>query len=222
MRFEICRAVVGDRQAEHSRPRYCAGDAVPAAGRLFWMPWFDGARRFGPVSHRHRSRTPMHFGAVPRRIHVLPPGCRRRLLLSPGRAGDGGRFFPWGRLMPVLHCAIGEGIQVGDAIRIHLTGRIDDRLYLSMEAAWGRSLEVVSGFHATAPCDFGWNAYVFELRDGDGFRIGAVSVRIEDLRESASPARPLRDVRLHIDAPYPMTPVHIPRVRPVRPRLKAG
>lgn len=124
--------------------------------------------------------------------------------------------------MQILYCAIGEGVQAGDEIRIHLTGRLDDRLYLFVEAAWGHPLETATGFHATAPCDFGWNAHVLELRDGGRFEVGAMSVRIEDLRDRASPVRPLRDVRLCVEAPGRMSVAHLPRARPMRLRQKAG
>ena len=124
--------------------------------------------------------------------------------------------------MQVLYCAIGEGVQAGDEIRIHLTGRLDDRLYLFVEAAWGHPLEAATGFNATAPCDFGWNAHVLELCGGGRFEVGAVSVWIEDLRVRLSPAQPLRDVVLHLEAPDGMPLVHLPRARPMRLRQKAG
>lgn len=124
--------------------------------------------------------------------------------------------------MPVVHCAIGEGVRAGDAIQIHVTGRLDDVLYLFVEAAWGQPVEAGPGFHASAPCGFGWNAHVMALRDDDRFEVGPVSVRVEDLRARASLAQPLRDVRLHLQAPDAMALVHIPRVRSMRPRLKAG
>ena len=124
--------------------------------------------------------------------------------------------------MLVLHCAIGESIHAGDTIRIHVTGRHQHEQYLFVEAAWGQPLGAVPGFHASAPCDFGWNAHVLALRDGESFDVGPVFVRLEDLRASASVAPPIREVRLHLHASETLQFTHNSRVRSTRPRLKAG
>ena len=124
--------------------------------------------------------------------------------------------------MHSLSCAIGEAIHAGDGIRIHLTGRIDRTLYLFVEAAWGQPLEAACGFHASAPCDFGWNAHVLAACDGDSFQVGEVNVHIEDARNGASPAQLLRDVRLHVLAPTIASLTLVPRARPARQRRKAG
>ena len=130
--------------------------------------------------------------------------------------------------MPTLHCAIGEGFRAGDAIRVVLTARVDRELHLFIEAAWGQVLEGASRFYASAPSDFGWNAHVLAVCDGDSFQMGPVQVRIEDLQagrgpvEGVVPVHALRDVRFHVQAPDALAVVHLPRVRPTRTQRRTG
>ncbi len=106
--------------------------------------------------------------------------------------------------MDSIDCAIGEKLSFGDDIRIGLTGRIDDVLYVYIDAASAHALEGGDGFHASAPCRLGYHAHVLVLRNHDSFEIGPVRIEIADVRIDIDGAQALRDVRLRIDAPKAM------------------
>ena len=125
--------------------------------------------------------------------------------------------------MQQLQCRVGEAFWVGQDTRIHLTGRIDETLYLFVDAPASQWLDAVDGFHATAPDACGRVvSHVFALCDGQGFTLGQTSVRFEDKRLDLPGATALRDVALWIDAPMHQTIVREPRPRPkTRPKLHA-
>ena len=112
--------------------------------------------------------------------------------------------------MPLIPCAIGDSIRLGRDICLHLTSRWEDQWHLFIEARWGQELHENTGFHASAPCDFGWNAHVLVLRDGDVAGIGPVRLWIEDAQRIADPARALRDAVLHFDAPSDIGIARVP------------
>ena len=118
--------------------------------------------------------------------------------------------------MQQLQCRVSEAFWIGQDIRIHLTGRIDETLYLFVEAAASQLLEAVDGFHACAP-DAACGrvvSHVFALCDGQGFTLGQTSLRFEDTRIDFQGATVLRDVVLWIDAPMHQTVVREPKARP--------
>jgi hypothetical protein len=106
--------------------------------------------------------------------------------------------------MDMIDCSTGEKLKFGDNIRIRITGRIDDVLYVYTDAATAHVLEGGDGFHASAPCRSGYNAHVLALRNHDSFEIGPVRVEIADVRIDIDGARALRDVRLQVYAPQVM------------------
>jgi hypothetical protein len=117
--------------------------------------------------------------------------------------------------MDVIDCSIGEKLSFGDDIRIGLTGRIDDMLYVYIDAATAHVLEGGDGFHASAPCRSGYSAHVLALRNHDSFEIGPVRVEIADVRIDIDGAQALRDVRLQVYAPQTMACVRHRCVRGV-------
>jgi hypothetical protein len=106
--------------------------------------------------------------------------------------------------MDVIDCSIGEKLSFGDGIRIQLTGRIEDILYVYIDAASAHELEGGDGFDASAPCRSGYDAHVLALRNHDNFEIGPVRVEIADVRIDIDGAQALRDVRLRIHTPKAM------------------
>ena len=106
--------------------------------------------------------------------------------------------------MDVIDCSIGEKLNFGDDIRISLTGRIHEVLYVYINAASAHELEGGDGFHASAPCRIGYRSHVLALRNHDSFQIGPVPVQIADVRIDIDGARALRDVRLQVHAPQAM------------------
>ena len=121
----------------------------------------------------------------------------------------------WSCDMQQLQCRVGEAFWIGDSTRIHLTGRIDETLYLFVEAPASQLLDAVDGFHASAPNECGWVvSHVFALCDGQGFTLGQTSLRFEDKRLDLQGATALRDVVLWIDASMNQTVVREPNIRP--------
>lgn len=53
--------------------------------------------------------------------------------------------------MARIDCTLGEFFQIGREIRIHLTGRVGEVLYIFIDAATRHELGGVDGFHASAP-----------------------------------------------------------------------
>ena len=124
--------------------------------------------------------------------------------------------------MQQLQCRVGEAFWVGQDTRIHLTGRIDDTLYLFVEVPVSQLLEAADGFHASAQDERGRVSYIFAVCDGQGFTLGHTSLRFEDARIDLQGATALRDVVLWIDAPMHQTVVREAKVRPkTRPKLHA-
>lgn len=106
--------------------------------------------------------------------------------------------------MDVIDCSIGEKLNFGDDIRISLTGRIEDVLYVYIDAASVNELKGGDGFHASAPCRIGYSSHVLALRNHDSFQIGPVRVEIADVRIDIDGVRALRDVRLQVHTPQAM------------------
>ena len=103
--------------------------------------------------------------------------------------------------MNPLDCAVGEELHFGTDIRIQLTGRVGDVLYVFIEASRAHALVRHAGFSATAVCRRGYRAHVLALRDQDRFAIGPVRVLVDRVRAVQTGARLLRDVCLQIQAP---------------------
>ncbi len=118
-----------------------------------------------------------------------------------------------------MHCRVGEAFWIGDSTRIHLTGRIDDTLYLLVEAPVSQLLEAADGFHASAPDARGRVSHVFALCDGQGFTLGQITLRFEGKRLDLQGATALRDVVLWIDAPMHQAVVREPKIRS-KPRAR--
>jgi hypothetical protein len=106
--------------------------------------------------------------------------------------------------MDIIDCSIGEKLNFGDDIRISLTGRIDEVLYVYIDAASAHELEAGDGFHASAPCRIGYSSHVLALRSHDSFQIGPVRVQIADVLIYIDGAQALRDVRLRVHTPKAM------------------
>jgi hypothetical protein len=122
--------------------------------------------------------------------------------------------------MQQLQCRVGEAFWVGQDTRIHLTGRIDETLYLFVEAGASQLLDAVDGFHACALDACGRVvSHVFALCDGQGFTLGRTSLHLEDMRVDLQGATALRDVVLLIDAPMHQTVVREPKARP-KPHMR--
>jgi hypothetical protein len=114
--------------------------------------------------------------------------------------------------MAVIDCVLHESLQVERGIRVQITGRFDDMLYLFIDAEARHELAGVEGFHASAPSGIRRIAHVLALRDGQSFDIGGVQVAVEAVRLLIAGAHPLRDVRLRIASPARIA-------REARPRL---
>ena len=115
--------------------------------------------------------------------------------------------------MQQLQCRVGEAFWVGQNTRIHLTGRIDETLYLFVEAAASQWLDAVDGFHASAPDARGRVSHVFALCGGQGFTLGQITLRLEDKRLDLQGATALHDLVLWIDAPMNQAVVREPKIR---------
>lgn len=120
--------------------------------------------------------------------------------------------------MPVFDCTVGESLQFGADIRLNLTGRDGETLYVFIDAASRHELGGVGGFHASAPSGIRRRAHILALRDGETFSIGPVGIIVEAVQLRMENARALREVRLQIDSPSPLTVV---RQAPHRPRQRA-
>jgi hypothetical protein len=103
--------------------------------------------------------------------------------------------------MNPLDCAIGEELHFGSDIRIQLTGRVGDVLYVFIEAGRAHALVRHAGFSATATYRRGYRAHVLALRDQDRFAVGPVRILVDRVRGVQPGARLLRDVCLQIEAP---------------------
>ncbi len=115
--------------------------------------------------------------------------------------------------MDLIDCNVGDCLHFGDDIRVQLTGRIDNLLYVFIDAKRSHALEGIDGFHASALCRGGHRAHVLALCGHDEFVIGPVRVRVESIRVDLQWAQALRDVRLCIEAPLPFvrtTPARAP------------
>lgn len=124
--------------------------------------------------------------------------------------------------MPDLPLSPGESLAIGEHIRLHLTSHWQQRWYLFVEATWEQCLDVANGYRVSAPCDFGWNAHVLVLGDGDFADIGPVRLCLRDARSPAEPAHALRAAWVCIDAPQSMGIRRLPRLSGVRRRPKAS
>ena len=119
--------------------------------------------------------------------------------------------------MPVFDCTVGESLRIGGDIRLNLTGRVDEMLYVFIDAAARHELGGFGGFHASAPCGIRRRAHVLALRDGDVFSIGPAEIAVESVRLRIPGMRALREVRLCI---APSSPLIIVRQAPPRPRRR--
>ena len=125
--------------------------------------------------------------------------------------------------MQQVQCRVGDAFWIGKDTRIQLTGRIDDTLYLFVDAPASQWLDAVDGFHASAPDARGRVSHVFALCDGQGFTLGQTTLRFEDKRLGLDGATALRDVVLWIDAPMNQAVVREPKThsKPHAPRFPA-
>lgn len=103
--------------------------------------------------------------------------------------------------MSVLDCSLRESLRIGKDIRVHLTGRVDDVLYLFIDAAARHELGGVGGFHASAPSGIWRTAHVLALCNRETFTIGVARITVEAVRLRIPGAHALREVRLRIEAP---------------------
>lgn len=115
--------------------------------------------------------------------------------------------------MPILDCALLESITIGRDTRLHLTGRIDDVLYIYLDASVRHDLGGVDGFHASAPSGVGRVAHVLALRDGDAFTVGPTTIAVQAVCLRIDGAQALRDIRLRIDPPKVLRIVRTPPPR---------
>ncbi len=118
--------------------------------------------------------------------------------------------------MPVVDCTLREVLRLGRGIHVHLTARVDDALYIYIDAASKHVLGGGGGFCASASSGIGRCAHVLMLCDGQSFTIGSFGITIEAVRLHIPGAVPLRDVRLWVEAST--TPLCIGRKSPPRPR----
>ena len=103
--------------------------------------------------------------------------------------------------MSVHDCSLHESLRIGKDIRIHLTGRVDDVLYIFIDAAARHELGGVGGFHASAPSGIWRTAHVLAVCDGESFTIGVVRITVDAVRLRIPGARALREVRLRVESP---------------------
>lgn len=123
--------------------------------------------------------------------------------------------------MPVVDCTLRDVLRLGCGVHVHLTGRVDDALYIYIDAASKHALGGGGGFCASAPSGIGRCAHVLMLCDGQSFAIGPFDITIEAVRLRIPGAVPLRDVRLRVEARlHPGVPLRIVRQSPPRPRRR--
>lgn len=115
--------------------------------------------------------------------------------------------------MPILDCTLLESITIGRDTRLHLTGRIDDVLYVYLDASVRHDLGGVDGFHASAPSGIGRAAHVLALRDEDTFTIGPTTIAVQAVCLRIDGAQALRDIRLSISPPKVLRIVRTPPPR---------
>lgn len=115
--------------------------------------------------------------------------------------------------MTVFDCSLHESLRLGKDIRVHLTGRVDDVLYLFIDAAARHELGDVDGFHASAPSGIWRTAHVLAVGNGESFTIGVARITVEAVCLRIPGAHALREVRLRIEAPVPLK---IARAVPLR------
>ncbi len=116
--------------------------------------------------------------------------------------------------MARIDCTLGEFFQIGREIRIHLTGRVGEVLYIFIDAATRHELGGVDGFHASAPSGIRRCGHVLALCDGDSFSIGPVAIVVEAVQIQIPGARVLREVRLCLDLSLPLAVVRKSWPRP--------
>jgi hypothetical protein len=103
--------------------------------------------------------------------------------------------------MPIMDCRVGERLWFDEDIRLHLTGRCDDMLFVFIDAARRHAFDTDANFHCSSPCRRKRTGHVVAMRAGDQLRIGPVVLRVEHPYVQRVGACPLRDVRLAIQAP---------------------
>ena len=118
--------------------------------------------------------------------------------------------------MLVVDCRLRDVLRLGRGVHVHLTGRVDDALYIYIDAASKHALGGGGGFCASAPSGIGRCAHVLMLCDGQSFTIGAFGITVEAVRLHIPGAVPLRDVRLRVETST--TPLRIVRKSPPHPR----
>ena len=116
--------------------------------------------------------------------------------------------------MPLLDCSLLETIRIGRDTRIQPTGRVDDVLYLYIDASVRHELGGMDGFRASAPSGIGRMAHVLALRDREGFTIGPTAVIVESVCLRIPGATALRDIRLHVSPPRVLAIIREPHRRP--------
>lgn len=116
--------------------------------------------------------------------------------------------------MPILDCSLLETLRVGRDTRIQPTGRVDDVLYVYIDASVRHELGGADGFRASAPSGIGRMAHVLALRDGEEFTIGPMIVIVEAVRVRIPGATALRDIRLRVSPPSALAMVREPHRRP--------
>lgn len=103
--------------------------------------------------------------------------------------------------MPIVDCRVGERLWFDEDICLHLTGRLDDVLFVFIDAARRHAFDTDAKFHASASCRRKRTGHVAAIRMSERVSIGPITVRVENPCVRLSGARPLRDVRLVVLAP---------------------
>jgi hypothetical protein len=106
--------------------------------------------------------------------------------------------------MPIFDCAVGESLRLGSDIRLNLTGRDGDTLYVFIDAASHHTLGGTDGLYLSAPCGNRRRTHVLALRDDASFSIGPVDITVEAVRLRIPGASALRDVSLYIALSSPL------------------
>jgi hypothetical protein len=124
---------------------------------------------------------------------------------------------------PPIACAPGDVFWIGPDVRVHLTGLVDDVVYLYLEAPCTHPLTGADGFHASAQCDDGICGHVLALLDGQQVCIGPVALRFEDAHWRVPGVQALRGIHLHIHTPdaLPIRRSALMRARPPARRAAA-
>lgn len=115
--------------------------------------------------------------------------------------------------MDTIDCAKGEELRFDEDVRLKITGRSGELLFVFIDAPRALELKGHDGFHATAPCRDRRNAHVLGLLDGDRFEIGPIRIHVERVQVVLPGAQALRDVRLRIDTQIPYVRATPERVR---------